>query len=60
MVNLVMTPGQRAVLTAVADAAFQAHGPETVSEIKALLPPGAPQYQLDNREPVARPRSRPG
>ncbi|BGP24828.1 hypothetical protein JCM10295v2_003748 [Rhodotorula toruloides] len=54
MVNLVMTPGQRAVLTAVADAAFQAHGPETVSEIKALLPPGAPQYQLENLEKFVR------
>lgn len=55
MVNLDMTPGQRAVLTAVADAAFQAHGPETVSEIKSLLPPGAPQYQLENRTLVRRP-----
>ncbi|BGP32264.1 hypothetical protein JCM10296v2_004045 [Rhodotorula toruloides] len=54
MVNLDMTPGQRAVLTAVADAAFQAHGPETVSEIRSLLPPGAPQYQLENLEKFVR------
>ncbi|GAA5935270.1 hypothetical protein JCM10213_003990 [Rhodosporidiobolus nylandii] len=44
---LVLSDEQRRTLAAIADAAYGAHDDETVEEVRAMLPEGAPEWQKE-------------
>ncbi|GJN90713.1 hypothetical protein Rhopal_003727-T1 [Rhodotorula paludigena] len=45
-----LSPGQRAVLTAVSDACFAAHGPTEVAKTRAIVSSSAPDWQNERLE----------